>query len=219
MTEITEMTEMNKLFSNNMSFQTKRFSDYNKYCDAKSVYDDSLDGASILFYKMDDSNTNCVSFKNDGSINNDSDDSDDYIITVNSIKYINEVNKEILPMIDNVDVILNANEIVYPFNNINITFDTPIMDKITFNAKSKGGWQSHGFTMKELISKVIKYFEFIYQSHLHYDLDNAEWTKEPIKDNDLFHTPVGDYMFDNDIRGLEYKKFDNTWVVLFTHYL
>ena len=137
----------------------------------------------------------------------------------NGIEYINQVNLEYLTRTQNGETIkiLYENDIVYPCESINILFDYPMMDAIML--KCQANEIEKGFTNKELIEKVLKYYRMIQKMHYYYNFDDGTFSSAKMVDQKLFHTCMGDYLYDINIVGLIYDKKTNVWTVEFDDYV
>uniref|UniRef100_A0A6C0CAC8 Uncharacterized protein n=1 Tax=viral metagenome TaxID=1070528 RepID=A0A6C0CAC8_9ZZZZ len=186
-------------------------------------YDDALeDGTTILFYRSTEDDDEKKSYLQEDKSNKDLFETvpidyerDDMIMMVDNIMYLNDVNIVMLNDPNFADKIFNANKIVYPFFNMNITFDYPCMDKLTFKIY---GSKDKGLTMYHLIVQVIQYYRFIYKSHLHFDLKTGEWKNDKISENELLHTCMGTYLYDINITGVVFHKKSNSWIVQYNEY-
>ena len=154
----------------------------------------------------------------DGIDEIDKNDKDDMIICVDGIEYVNQINLDYLDRIAKSEKIRihNADKIVYPCKSITLVFDYPMMDEITFECAADNS--EIGFTYKELIEKVLKYYRMIQMMHYHYNFNDGKFSADKIIDQKLFGCCLGDYLYDINIVGLRYVKKYNRWIVEYDDY-
>ena len=183
----------------------------------KKQYDESLkDGTVIGFYKV---NT-------EGPISDDDSDGDTeeelpMTVTVDGVDYVNGIDDDYLDRIaKGEDIkILYEDKIVYPCNSITILYDYPVLHNVVMeiHATVDSGerlFKCIGFTMKQLIVAIFKYYRMIRKLHFHYNLDTGEFSEEVRHNSPLFNCCMGDDWFENGIAGLRYHKTKNQWEVI-----
>lgn len=150
----------------------------------------------------------------------DIDDIDDEPITikVDNIDYIKWTGVEHLDKMENGETVrmLDGEKIVYPCCSIDIKFTYPINDKVIFSIPANNRYK--GFTNKELLEKVLKYFRMIEKIHYHYDIDSGHFSTKVTNDAKLFQCCLGDSLYDICVTGLKYHKGGNCWEVLWNNY-
>lgn len=124
--------------------------------------------------------------------------------------------------------IYNPDEIIYPKSHMIVHFGNYIMNSVTFTIKAAE--YDKGFTRKDLIDKVMKYYHMIYNINLHYNLDEGEMYSEPLLEHNgkthvgpIVNNQVFDLFFplcpNNGICGLVYDKNKDMWIVEWEKYI
>ena len=198
-----------------------------EYMDAMGKYNNEIvDGTEINFYVEQQScdtdaksgtveQQGCDTDAKSGiNISNDNDSDNDDIFVDNGITYVKEV--ELSYLVDNKPKLFDEDAIVYPFDKIQLLFNYPILDNVTFYARSDN---RNGFTRKQLLVCVLRYYKMLQDVHYHYDLKNSTWSDDIIKNSNLFSTAL-DYEYgDTFVSGITYFKENNAWVVIFNNYI
>lgn len=99
----------------------------------------------------------------------------------------------------------DSDQIVLAQSKINILFNSPSMNYVTFTIPAKE--ENLGFTKQELFDKVMQYFIFIKNMNFNYNLDTGEYGEK--KGTKMFDT-IFDHQWDVGILGLEYNKESDT---------
>lgn len=73
-----------------------------------------------------------------------------------------------------------------------------------------------GFTKKDLVDKVMKYFNLMKQVNNNFNIDSGQY--DIGNGSKIFHG-VRDYDYEIGVVNLEYHKDINTWEVCFDYYI
>ncbi len=193
----------------------KLFKDVNDMISFKKNYDGELrDGERIPFFVENyEGDASYVYSPGQPAMIDES-----FYLKKDGIEYVNQVNLEYLNKIKRGEkvMIYNENKIVYPCFKINLLFDYPMNDSVAFECESD---DKKGFTCKELLEKVLKYYRLIQTIHYNYNFDDGTFTESVTSDAKLFRCCMGDYLYNINITGLQYKKETNQWVVNYDDYV
>lgn len=189
----------------------------NKNRDTEFI-DTLVDGQRINFYLE---NNNLEKYK---SNKNKNVEDNDYIYDENTDKlYYREIRyPEYFEYLKSADkslekdnkILYNSDEIIYACSYINIEFNYPNYNTVTFKIRAKDNMR--GFTTKELADKIIKYYHMLYMVNYGYNFDKGTFTST--KPSYIFHY-YPDYDIYNGISGLKYYKKLDAWKVQMTSYI
>lgn len=138
------------------------------------------------------------------------------VIEENGVKYANIVGIDFLSSPHT--KMYQPHKVVYPCRSIILTFDYPMLDRISFTCRADD--EAKGFTNQELLHKILKYFRLIQTIHYYYDFNQGSILPSPQKDQKFLGCCLGDELYTNAlIVGIVYNKSKKEWVVSFDDYV
>lgn len=106
-------------------------------------------------------------------------------------------------------------EIAFATSNLNILFNYPIINDITFKIYADN--DEIGFTWKEVLAKVIKFYHLLKFIDKSYDFNTEQ--VGPTKGSKMFNfVGVSEDTRAIGIIGLKYHRAPDAWEVLYDHY-
>lgn len=180
----------------------------------KKTYGALEDYQEILFYvKYEKEGTPFQIINNNGKLEDDYND----ILIKDNIKYYNYVeypNYFIKIQNGTEEPVMESEKIIFQASYIKLLFNYPILNEVIFTIRAND--EEKGFTSKELINKVIKYYNLIIDINYNYDINKGKMDTN--KGSDIFDWSWKE-IFNNGITGLQYIKKRDLWEVRFSDYL
>jgi len=109
--------------------------------------------------------------------------------------------------------IMDQNKIIYPASRIYILYDYPFLSEIKFYIKSE---KEEGFTTRELIDKIVRYYYLLIQIEYDYNIDNGTMISN--NGSRILHSPDIDDK-NIGITGIKYSKTEKAWIVQYNNYI
>lgn len=142
----------------------------------------------------------------------------DAYIKVNGVNYINEVNYPdyFFQLRDGTTPrLFRQGEIAFPTSNLNILFNYPIINDVTFKIYADN--DEIGFTWEEVLNKIVKLYHMLRFIDRSYDFDTG--AVGPNEGSKLFNfVGVPEDTCAIGIIGLKYHRTPDAWEVLYNEY-